>query len=71
MYSIIGYGKALNPLMRKRYGRKCWLVVLAEDGMTDVAPKTWGGFHGVLLITSSYMHLDVQLELLRKQIVGW
>ena len=35
----------------------------SDDGRTEVAPKTWGGFHGV---PSSYVRLNVQLENIKK-----
>ena len=48
-----------------------WQAMLAcgsgsDDGRTEVAPKTWGGFHGVPSITSSYVRLNIQLENIKK-----
>ena len=50
---------------------KVWQEMLAcgpgsDDGRTEVAPKNWGGFHGVPLITSSYVRLNIQLENIKK-----
>ena len=36
------------------------------DGRTEIAPKPRRGFHGVPLITSSYVRLNLQLENLKK-----
>ena len=38
----------------------------SDDGRTEVALKSWGRFHGVPLITSSYARLNVQLENIKK-----
>ena len=45
---------------------KVWLRMLAcgaasEDGLTTVDQKTWGGFHGVPLHTSSHVRLNIQI----------
>ncbi len=45
---------------------KVWLRMLAcgaafPDGLTEIEPKTWGGFHGIPLTTSNYVRLNVQL----------
>ena len=45
---------------------KVWLRMLAcgaasEDGLTIVDQKTWGGFNGVPLITSSRVRLNIYL----------
>ena len=50
---------------------KVWQEMLAcgsdsGDGRTEIAPKTWVGFHGVPLITSSYVRLNIQLENIKK-----
>ena len=44
--------------------KKVWMRMLAcgaasEDGLTNVAQKTWGGFHGVPLVTSSHVRLNI------------
>ena len=31
------------------------------DGLTKIKPKTWGGFHGIPLVTSNRVRLNVQL----------
>ena len=46
---------------------KVWLRMLAcgaasEDGLTIVDQKTWGGFNGVPLITSSRVRLNISWE---------
>ena len=48
-----------------------WQEILAcgsdsGDGRTEITPKTWVGFHGVPLTTSSYVRLNIQLENINK-----
>ena len=50
---------------------KVWEELLAcgfgwGDGRTEIAPKTWGVFHGVPLITSSYVLLNIHMETIKK-----
>ena len=33
----------------------------SHDGLTKIEPKTWGGFHGIPLVTSKRVRLNVQL----------
>ena len=51
--------------------KKVWMRILAcgaasDDGLTHVAQKTWGAFHGAPLLTSSHVRLNIHLGNSRK-----
>ena len=61
MYSSVGCGEPSILIQEKIWLRMLACGAASEDGLTYVAQKTWGGFHGVPLVTSSHVRLNINL----------
>ena len=58
---LLDTGSPASFIQRKVWKRMMACGAASEDGLSEPGPKTWGGFHGVPLITRECVRLNVQL----------
>ena len=54
-------GNPASLVQEKVWSRMLARGAASHDGLTQFKPKTWGGFHGIPLVTSERVQLNVQL----------
>ena len=59
--ALLDTGSPVSCIQEKVWSRMLAGGAASHDGLTKIEPKTWGDFHGILLVTSKRVRLNVQL----------